>query len=207
MTLRRLPLVVEQGVASTRLARAKLADSFSLRVGIENINCRKGCHHCCRYPVVISILEGISLYRALQRTGLWRSQLKADLEKHTSLTFGVAPEVWLMSDIACPLLVEGACSVYVDRPMQCRVTASTSDPDRCRSVYFGSDTFADNKPELAQFAAVEHREARSSRDHARGLDQRVPLSVAVLLGHLVVEGTIDFGEIPLTLLRFLHGTG
>jgi Fe-S-cluster containining protein len=187
-----------------RLAKTRLADSLLQRVGIENITCHKGCTHCCYYPVTISLWEGISLYRVLQREGLWRAQLKTGLEHHAGLTFGTAPEVWLMAGIACPLLDGALCSVYGSRPFRCRSTVSTRDPELCRSVYFGRGTFEDTAHESAEFDRLEHRASRASRDHVRGLEEHVPLSVAVLIGYQLVEEQIELDEIALTLLRMLN---
>lgn len=194
---------MEQGLASCRLAKSRLAVSFAMKVGLENITCHKGCNHCCHYPVTISIWEGISLYRVLQQDGLWRSQLKTSLERHAHLTFGAAPEIWLMAAIPCPLLVDGLCSVYYSRPFRCRVTSSTKDPDMCRSVYFGPETFENTQRETAEFSEAERRASKASRDHVRGLDEHVPLSVAILLGCQIVEEEIQLEEIPLTLLKML----
>jgi len=202
--MRRLPLVVEQGLASIRLAKTRLAHTLSQRVGIENITCHRGCTHCCHYPVTVSLWEGISLYRALQREGLWRAQLKANLEHHAGLTFGTAPEVWLMAGIACPLLDGALCSVYASRPFRCRSTVSTRDPDLCRPVHFGRETFEDVARESMEFDGLERRASRASRDHVRGLDEHVPLSVAVLIGYQLVEEQIELDEIALTLLRMLN---
>lgn len=196
-------MVVEQGLASTSLAKSRLSDSFALKLGLDDITCRRGCSHCCYYPVTISIWEGVSLYRALKREGIWKRQFKASLEHHARLTFGTAPETWLMAGIPCPLLVDGMCSAYASRPFRCRVTTSTKDPDRCRSVYFGPETFESNQMESAEFAGVERRASRASRDHCRGLDARVPLSVAVLVGYQIVEEVIQLDEVTLTLLRML----
>ena len=201
--MRRLPLTVEQGLASTRLAKTRLTEVIALRVGIENITCHKGCSHCCHYPVTISLWEGISLYRALRREGLWHPQLKSSLERHAGLTFGTAPEIWLMAGIPCPMLDGGRCSVYASRPFRCRATVSTRDPDRCRPVYFQPGTFEDVTPETTEFDSLEHRVSRASRDHARGLHERVPLSVAILMGYQLVEELIQLDEIALTLLRML----
>lgn len=201
--VRRLPLAIEKGLAAARLAKSRLTDGFVQDVGVENVTCHKRCTHCCHYPVTISLWEGISLYRALQREGLWRATLKASLERHAGLTFGTAPEIWLMSEIPCPLLADGLCIIYSNRPFRCRATLSTQDPDLCRPAYFGPATFADSSQVTSEFEAVEQRSARASRDDARGLDAHVPLSVAVLVAHQLIEGIIELDEIALTFLRIL----
>lgn len=202
---RRLPLVVEQGLASTRLAKASLAESFALKVGLDNTTCRKGCAHCCYYPLTISLWEGITLYEGLRADGLWTSDLKAEMAHHSALTFGTAPEVWLLSATPCPLLVGNLCTAHDHRPFRCRVTASSRDPELCRGVHYNPTTFEDRQWEDVEFKAVEHQAARDCREYVRGLDERVPLSTAVLVAHQLVEATIALQEIPVALLRLLGG--
>lgn len=199
----RLPIVVERGLASTRLANASLSSAFALKVGLDDTTCRKGCTHCCSYPLTISLWEGLSLYQALKARGLWRSSLKDELDRHSSLTFGTAPEVWMLAGIACPLLAGELCIAYEHRPFRCRVTVSRRDPDLCRPVHFGQGTFVDNQLEASDFEAVERQASRASREHVRGMEQRVPLSTAVLVGHQIAEGLITLEAVPVTLLRLL----
>lgn len=203
---RRLPLVVEQGLASTRLAKAALSESFVLKIGIDNTTCRKGCAYCCYYPLTISLWEGVTVYQGLKADGLWTSELRQELERHSSLTFGTAPEVWLLSSIPCPLLVGNLCAAHDHRPFRCRVTASSRDPELCRPVHYQPLTFEDNRWEDAEFRAVEESAARDCRDYVRGMEERVPLSTAVLVGHRMVEETIPLEEVPLTLLKLLGGS-
>jgi hypothetical protein len=125
------------------------------------------------------------------------------MERHSSLTFGTAPEVWLLSAIPCPLLVGNLCIAHDHRPFRCRVTASSRDPELCRPVNFHPQTFEDNRWEDAEFRSVEEGAARDCRDFVRGLDERVPLSTAVLMGYRIVEEIIPLEEVPLTLLRML----
>lgn len=201
--MKRLPIVVEQGLATTRLARERLGNAFVLRVGLDRLTCRRGCTHCCHYPLTISLSEGLLLYRALKERDQWHAQLKRDLERHSGLTFGTAPEAWLLAEIPCPLLVEQRCSAYEQRPFRCRTTVSTRDPDLCRTVYFAAHTFEDARVERVEFEATEIRSAKAIREHIRGLEQHVPLSTAVLVGHQIDEGLLAPEDLPQALLRLL----
>lgn len=202
---RRLPLVVEQGLASTRLAKAVLSESFALKVGLDNTTCRKGCAHCCHYPVTISLWEGITVYQGLKAEGLWTSEFRQRCEKHSHLTFGTAPEIWLLASIPCPLLTDNLCVAHVHRPLRCRMTASSRDPSLCRPVNFNALTFEDNRWEDNEFREIEGRAARDCRDQVRSLDERVPLSTAVLMGHQIVEQLVPLEEVPIALLELLNG--
>lgn len=174
------------------------------RVGWDGVTCRKGCTHCCHYPLAISLWEGISIYQALKEEGQWRPPLKASLEHHSGQTLGASAEIWLLAAIPCPLLADGMCTVYAHRPFRCRVTTSSRNPDLCRPASFGPDTFIDNQPERLEFALVEQRAAKTSRDHVRAMNQQLPVSTAVLLAQQLVEGIIPLAQIPSTLLRLLE---
>lgn len=199
MVKRRLTVVLEQGLAAVRLNRTRAAGALLLRIGLDETTCRMGCTHCCHYPVRISILEGIVLYRALQTKNLWNSDLKHALQEHSKRTFEVAPEVWLLAGIACPLLAEGQCTAYDARPFSCRMTFSTRDPDRCRSVYFGSGTFVDHRAESAAFEHVLRLAAKGAQ--SRLLQEAVPISTAILLGRHVVECGAESEDLDRSLLN------
>ena len=202
---RRLPLVMEQGIASTRLAKASISESFALEVGLDSTTCRKGCAHCCHYPVTISLWEGLALYQGLKADGLWTSQLREQVERHSSLSFGTAPEVWLLASLPCPLLAGNLCIGYDHRPLRCRLTVSNHDPEYCRPVHFDAQTFVNTERESDEFRAIEHSAARECRDEVRGVDEHVPVSTALLVSHRIIEGRISLREVPLTLLRLLGG--
>lgn len=199
MAKRRLSIVLEQGLGAVRLHRTRAADAFLLRTGLDETTCRMGCTHCCHYPVRISILEGIVLYRALQSKNLWDSNLKHALEKHSKRTFEVAPEVWLLAGIACPLLSEGQCTAYDARPFTCRMTLSTRDPDLCRSVYFNSGTFVEHRDESVAFEHVLRSASKNAQ--SRLLQEAVPISTAILLGRHVVECGVESEDLDRSLLN------
>lgn len=84
--------------------------------------CKKGCDYCCNIPVSVSLLELEYMKKHVKKL---RSKLgPANLDTNSP----------------CPLLNNGACSVYELRPFHCRkhvALTSTSywcHPDRCHSV-------------------------------------------------------------------------
>ena len=84
---RRLPVLVERAVHEVEAKRTEIAQRFEMnaraQVSAENktITCRAGCAWCCHHPVLISVLEGIGLYRWLQKKGKWNDKLKAKLRE------------------------------------------------------------------------------------------------------------------------------
>ena len=206
MTMRRLPLVIEQAQARIRSSRTSLTEGLRSKVGRDNVTCRKGCAHCCSYPIYISLLEGILLYRGLRNAGLWRSKLEKALESHSNLTSGLAPEVWLTADIACPLLDENRlCLAYDDRPFLCRATLSVGNPDDCRGVRFSETSFVPRQEEAIEFRKV----VSSLKDQydSRLLHHATPISTAVLLGRLIMEETSEADDLDDVISTYLQKKG
>ena len=73
--------------------------------------CRVGCHACCLQPIPVSTLEvqGLRWFALTHLSGR-----PARLAGAALLPQPDGPGV------ACPFLVDGACSVYALRPMACR---------------------------------------------------------------------------------------
>ena len=101
--------------------------------------CKAGCSACCHYPVALFTLT-FTEWRVIQRyvEDVWsQAQRDALVERYNrvfnrfwrfALTmlqnsmFGVvlAAPVMYPRKIACPFLVDDACTVYPARPYQCR---------------------------------------------------------------------------------------
>lgn len=90
----------------------------------DEIACRKGCNHCCKFMVAVSSAEAIAIYRYLQLT---RSPakllvLKVRLEERVKNITGLtAQEYWEKThEKGCLFLnKEGACTIYSSRPRAC----------------------------------------------------------------------------------------
>lgn len=86
-----------------------------------NIECRAGCNACCYQNVEASIPEAI----------LVSLQLADPADPRRAAVLETADAVARLSDDdrsrsgrPCPLLVDGKCSVYENRPLLCRATLS-----------------------------------------------------------------------------------
>lgn len=128
---RKLPLAVERVVSDTRIAQAKGGYDFLSNVKYA-ASCRRGCAHCCYHPFLISLPEGILLYRYLVDHGKWNLELRQRVMVAATQVDGVPYEMWLLGKIPCPLLgVDRLCGAYEARPHRCRVTFSTGEPSEC----------------------------------------------------------------------------
>ncbi len=201
MAKRHLP-VVEQGLGSIRISRTRAATALFHRIGLDAITCRKGCDHCCHYPVRISVLEGMLLYRELQRLQLWNGKLKNALERHSKQTYELTPEVWLLANIPCPLLTEHRCAAYAARPFACRMTVSVGDPDHCRPAQFERASLVPHDAEASTFNDAVQRASRNAQ--SRLLHHPVPVSTAVLLGQQVAEGEASLDDLDRGVLSRLQ---
>jgi Fe-S-cluster containining protein len=122
---------------------SRFADSDILRI-VEPINalpeeerrqcqpqCAKGCDHCCYQWVRCTVPEALFTFEGL-RAALSSEEIGLLREVISEYTVQLVPNAaGLMPQIACPLLKDGACSVYEHRPLICRGVASL-DAETCR---------------------------------------------------------------------------
>ncbi|WP_306555198.1 YkgJ family cysteine cluster protein [Acidovorax sp.] len=109
----------------------KAADRLGNAVASE-VACRRGCDACCHLDVLVSQAEAELIGRAIDR-------------KPVAAPAGAVPvgrDLDQPPDVAvrhygspCPFLQSGACSIYRDRPLMCRLNASfDSDALLCQIV-------------------------------------------------------------------------
>jgi Fe-S-cluster containining protein len=196
---RQLPVFVERSIQHMQADRSELADDFQRKaLGATLVTCKAGCASCCYHPVLITILEAVPIYGALVARGRWLPSLKATLQKTALLTAGLDIGVWLLSNIACPLLSkENRCTVYDARPFACRVTAAVGDPYYCAPQRLGNQsTIVSRKDILAEFHT---RETALLRKHGL-LHLTMPIGRAVLLAEKVCAGTLALEDLDRTYL-------
>ena len=99
------------------------------------IACRRGCSYCCYSyvgvvpPEVFRIAATINKHR--------RAGLTTDVVIARAVPLrGVTPAARVGAKLACPLLENGQCGVYADRPLTCRQATSLS-VEACREEYEG----------------------------------------------------------------------
>lgn len=194
---RRLPVVVEKTVADAQAARAQLSASF----GTTEVptSCSKGCSNCCYHPVYLSVLEGVSLFRWLSKHRLWTVALKAKFQEVANQTWGLKPEIWILSLIPCPLLTDkGTCAAYAGRPLACKTLFSLGDPYYCHPHRLGPETGIIDRKSL--FMALHAAESKLLRKHYLENIQ-LPLASAVLYGERISKGELELEELGAELLK------
>lgn len=201
---RKLPILLERDLNKVRTERYTRAEAFTKGVreaasaeGLT-ITCSAGCSACCTHPVMIGLLEGILVYRWLTLHGMWTADLRARLTKHASETWALAHEVWWLSNIPCPLLVDDRCSVHEGRPFVCRATISTGDPTYCHPHRLGLETgIVPRAAVVDEFQRLEEQKLR-----ANGLVAlQLPISKALLVAEAILSGTLAIEAVAASLVK------
>ncbi len=124
--------------------------------GSENIQCGKGCNHCCHEAVEIWPQEAALLAAVVRDTGMTLDM--ARLERQSQFTV----DSWRQqprADKACLFLGgDGACTVYESRPNACRKLLVVTDPALCDAEKSKPDSVGrwfSWEAELMESAALE----------------------------------------------------
>jgi Fe-S-cluster containining protein len=133
----------------------------------KNVSCGPVCGACCRQLVPISLVEAATLVAAIDASPTEnRERIRGRFSQavHEMETFGIldpsalrprlalrghgrdSASLWLdvskryfAAAIACPILENESCSLYIDRPLVCRAYSVTSSPERCRHLDGGAE--------------------------------------------------------------------
>jgi len=124
--------------------------TFSERQNTK-VACSKGCHWCCHQAVFANSYELHYLSEKIKEslTPEDLSQLQKKTEAKFQITTKLNKEEVLRFKAPCPLLVDGACSFYAERPMACRIYLSTNLKS-CLEFYNHPEN-EDNYPALLEF--------------------------------------------------------
>jgi hypothetical protein len=95
--------------------------------------CRAGCCYCCTVQVMVTAPEVVRIVEHLRAVFSREEQeaLEARVVEQDRITRGMSAAQRGESRLPCPLLVDGLCSVYSVRPLQCQGWNSL-DVDGCR---------------------------------------------------------------------------
>ena len=121
-----------------------------------DIQCRKGCAHCCRGPVEVWPHEAALLVEIAREAGIEID--KARLERQSQYTM----HTWRQqpaAETACVFLGDdGACTVYEFRPNACRKLLVVTDPALCDAEKHPPDSvgrWCSWEAEILESAALE----------------------------------------------------
>jgi Fe-S-cluster containining protein len=188
MPRRKLPLLAERSLAQLKAERIELTVEFD--ASRPTVSCTAGCSACCSYPMFVSILEGIHLFRYLTERGYWTPSFRRSLEDHASKTFDLAAEVWLTINLPCPLLEKNRCIAYSARPFSCRTLYARSDPKACHPHRMVGAVFVNREAITAKFREAEGKILARHRLALVGL----PVSKAILIAEKIENGEADLEQ-------------
>ncbi len=128
------------------------------------IACKAGCAYCCVVYVQVTPLEALHVARSiLARPAAEVAAARQRVAAAHATTVGRDSDYRIVLAQPCPLLVDGRCSVYADRPFACR-GANSADANACR------DAFANpGGPLLPTFIHQSKTYAALGRGTAKGL--------------------------------------
>lgn len=115
----------------TEFLYANLAGATRIVADVP-IACGRGCAHCCNLWVDATAPEIFHLLASLDPGQ--RSLAVRQVEHALALTAGQGFAARGAMVTPCPLLVDGICSAYDARPLNCRLAVS-SDAGRCRRSF------------------------------------------------------------------------
>lgn len=120
----------------------------------KQISCQAGCGACCAQPVPVTTVEAENLARVIRDMPAARRRavkariarslaavreagLDGKLRTLPALTREERRKVaadYFNLKLDCPFLENQSCSIYADRPLECREFLVTSDPKYCASL-------------------------------------------------------------------------
>ncbi len=115
---------VRRASEAAEIAQSLAETSFAARPATkQQIACTRGCSYCCHSFVAITPPEAFRLAAAV-RSGQASGMSAETVRERARPLIGVSPKDRIGGKLACPLLVDGACSVYRFRPLVCRQATS-----------------------------------------------------------------------------------
>jgi len=114
--------------------RASEASGLAHRLGEQSMRahppkarvaCTKGCAYCCHSFVGVTPPEIFQLADMVRRGNADGLDIQS-VRARSAVLHGLSPSARIGRKLPCPLLVDGACGVYADRPLVCRQATSLS---------------------------------------------------------------------------------
>jgi Fe-S-cluster containining protein len=157
-----------QRLIDTETRRLPHADRASLA-------CRAGCDFCCHLRVMATAIEVFALLDYLTRTlsGEDFAALAERIRETDRRLRALEPDQVLKTNIPCPVLIDGRCSGYAARPLNCRSYHSLSR-EACETSFANPEDLSLGHPQLTALATI-HEGAQSGLLTAfqrAGRDQR-----------------------------------
>jgi Fe-S-cluster containining protein len=136
----------------------RVIDAETRRLPAEDrgpVACEAGCDFCCHLRVMATAPEVFALLDYLGQT-LDASEFDAFVERVQSTDDALralSSDRILRTNLACPALVDGRCSGYAARPLNCRSYHSLSR-EACETSFHNPEDIDQGHPEIRPLAEV-----------------------------------------------------
>lgn len=117
--------------------------------------CARGCAMCCHLRVASTPAEvfGLARYIRRQLAPAALDDLVTRIAGTAARLHALPRERLLATNVPCPLLADGACSMYAARPFNCRAYHSL-DVDACTASFNDPDDAGLKHPQSAMVARI-----------------------------------------------------
>jgi Fe-S-cluster containining protein len=136
----------------------------SVHVG-QGVQCKKGCSYCCHFRVDVSANEVFAISDYM-KSKLSDEEFDHHLEKakeNKKKMAMLSQSKRIVTNVACPLLVDNACSIYEMRPAMCRKIHSTN-VDACKHSFENPEDSNIKNAEHPVLAAITMTMLTAARD-------------------------------------------
>lgn len=119
------------------------------------VACRAGCDFCCHLRVMATPVEVFALLNYLEQTldEMALAGFKKRLDATDKKLRKLPTKKMLATNVPCPALVNGVCSGYAARPLNCRSYHSLSR-EACQDSFNHPEDLSKGHPELTAVAKV-----------------------------------------------------
>lgn len=135
------PVGVAPAIAESALSWLdELTERLAEQIPRGQVDCQAGCSYCCHVKVLCTPIEAIAVLRALEASlsAEERARLLERVVEIDDRTRGKDRDERAHQKLACPLLVDGQCSVYTSRPLHC-AGANSYDRNTCKRGFENPD--------------------------------------------------------------------
>jgi Fe-S-cluster containining protein len=149
---------VRRGAARGLRQAQRVIEAETRRLPAEDrgpVACEAGCDFCCHLRVMATAPEVFALLDYLRKT-LETSEFEAFVERVESTDAALralSSDKILRTNLACPALVDGRCSGYAARPLNCRSYHSLSR-EACETSFNHPEDLDQGHPEIRPLAEV-----------------------------------------------------
>jgi hypothetical protein len=166
--------------------------------------CAEGCCHCCRYYILTNMAEAHTLAQHVRRewaegqinelrvrTHQWHVWDSSRPGRRVSTKIDKQVDLSHYED-CCPLLINGACSVYPVRPAVCRSHFVSTSSLSCRALNHPGSA-VETPVALASLVAAADLFCRIIKDHVEKAGLDYDRTRMLLPQWLAIEMGWDFG--------------